>query len=375
METYRGFEQGPIRPPSEANSLLLRLTRNCPWNKCTFCSVYKKRKFSLRSSEDIIRDIDTIYEITRELQQGRLGTTSNLGREDIYSSQAARSWFSAGMTSVFLQDADSLVLKPEQTILILRHIRKRFPSVERITCYARSHTIARISDSNLQEMAAAGLNRIHIGMETAADQILDMVNKGASKDIHVKAGIKAKEAGIELSEYVLTGIGGEEFWRQHAIETADAINQINPDFIRFRTLHIRDTLNLFAKSEEFCWQRPSDLTVTKEILLFIENLNNINSSVKSDHMYNLFQEIDGILPQDKQQLMNVLQTFIEMEPKKQSRFQVGKRLGYFLHLSDMEIPGRMEKVDAFCEQAGIVPGNVDEKINEMIQEQMRGGGW
>ena len=268
-----------------------------------------------------------------------------------------------------------ILMKPEQTIRILQHIRKLFPTVERITSYGRSRTIARISDENLLEMANAGLNRIHIGMETASDRILGMVRKGASKDIHIKAGIKTREAGIELSEYVLTGIGGEEFWRDHAIETADAINQINPDFIRFRTLHILDKLNLFENSEEFAWQRPTDLTITKEILLFIEGLNKITSCVKSDHMYNLFQEIDGTLPQDKEMLMGVLQKFINMEPKKQVCFQLGKRLGHFMSISDMEIPGRLAKVEDICTQAGITPENVDEKINDMIQERMREGMW
>lgn len=375
MDAYRGFEQGPIRPPSEADSLLLRLTRNCPWNRCTFCSVYKKRKFSLRPVEDIIRDIDTIHEFTSELQQGRLPATNDLNQEEKYAFQVARNWVSAGMTSVFLQDADSLVLKPEQTIRILGHIRKLFPTVERITSYGRSHTIARISDADLGEMADAGLNRIHIGMETAADRILDMVYKGAGKDIHIKAGIKTKGAGIELSEYVLTGIGGEEFWQEHAIETADAMNQINPDFIRFRTLHILDSLNLFENSEEFTWQRPTDLTIAQEVLLFIDRLNKITSSVKSDHMYNLFQEIDGTLPQDKERLKGVLQEFIDMEPKKQVCFQLGKRFGHFLKLSDMEISGRLARVENICSQVGITPENVDRKINNLIQEKMLEGMW
>lgn len=375
MDVHSGFEQGPIRPPSEANSLLLRLTRNCPWNRCTFCSVYKKRKFSLRPVEDIIRDIDTIYELTSALQQGNLPSTRDLNSENEYTYQVARNWVSTGMTSVFLQDADSLVLKPEQTIRVLRHIRKRFPTVERITSYGRSHTIARISDVNLREMASAGLNRIHIGMETASDRILDMVRKGASKDIHIKAGIKTKEAGIELSEYVLTGIGGEEFWQEHAIETADAMNQINPDFIRFRTLHILDTLDLFENSEESTWQRPTDLTIAKEILLFIDGLDRISSCVKSDHMYNLFQEIDGTLPQDKERLKGVLQEFIDMEPKRQICFQLGKRFGHFLKLSDMEIQGRLARVEDACNQAGITPENVDQKINNIIQERVREGMW
>lgn len=375
MEAYRGFELGPIRPPSEANSLLLRLTRNCPWNRCTFCSVYKKRKFSLRPVEDIIRDIDTIHELTTELRQSRASSSNVVSQECGEAYQIARNWVASGMQSVFLQDADSLVLKPEDTIRILLHIRKCFPTVERITCYGRSHTIARISGSNLKNMAEAGLNRIHIGMETASDRILGMVRKGTNKATHIKAGIKTREAGIELSEYVLTGIGGEGLWREHALETADAMNQINPDFIRFRTLHIRDDLNLFENSDEYTWQRPTDLTIAKELLLFIQGLDKITSCVKSDHMYNLFQELDGTLPQDQEMLSHVLQTFIAMEPGKQVCFQLGKRLGYFVRIDDMDIPGRLSRLQELCDNAGITPKNVDEKINDMIQERMRAGMW
>lgn len=375
METYRGYELGPIRPPSEANSLLLRLTRNCPWNRCTFCSVYKKRTFSLRPLDHILGDLDAIYEAVNELQQGRMPPASALNAGDVYPLQAVRSWVANGMTSVFLQDADSLVMKPEQTIRILQHIRKLFPSVTRITSYGRSHTLARVSDAHLREMAAAGLNRIHIGMETAADRILGMVRKGASKEVHIKAGLKTRAAGIELSEYVLTGIGGEQFWEEHAIETADAMNQINPDFIRFRTLHILDTLNLFENSAEFTWQRPTDLTITRELLLFIERLDGITSSVKSDHMYNLFQELDGTLPQDKGRLTGVLEAFLAMEPEKRICFQLGKRLGYFVTLDDLEIPGRLASVEALCTRAGITVENADREINRLIQEKMRAGMW
>ncbi len=377
MESYTGFEQGPIRPPSEANSLLLRVTRNCPWNRCTFCSVYKRDKFSLRKVEDVIRDIDAVHHFATEFQ-GRDDTSApeedrlsgNLTPADRQALYAAQTWLAEGMKSVFLQDADSLVIKPEKLVKILKHIKMRFPTVERITSYARSDTIARISDENLKEMAAAGLNRIHIGLETASDKILKMINKGVSKDIHINAGIKTRNAGIELSEYVLTGIGGREFSREHAIETADALNQINPDFIRFRTLRIPDTLNLFENSQDCHWQRPPDLVLANEILLLIENLENITGCIKSDHMFNLFQEIDGRLPQDKERLMDVLRTFIAMEPEERALFQAGKRFGQFLRLRDMLLPGRRARVEELCRQLDIIPGNVDDKLHEMIQKRM-----
>jgi hypothetical protein len=210
-------------------------------------------------------------------------------------------------------------------------------------------------------------------METASDRILRMIRKGVTKDIHIKAGLKTRKAGIELSEYVLTGIGGMEFSREHAIETADALNQINPDFIRFRTLHIRDTVKLFENTEDSRWEQASDLVLAREIRLLIEKLENITSCIKSDHMLNLFQEIDGNMPQDKERLLGILQNFIDMPPAHQALFQVGKRFGYFWKLSDMQIPGRLAQVEEICRKLGITAENIDEKIIEMTQEQMRSG--
>jgi hypothetical protein len=375
-EVYHGFEQGPIRPPSEASSMLFRLTRNCSWNRCTFCSIYKGEKFQIRPVEDIIRDIDTVHHHVEQLMSadsshGMQKRTASGTYQLAYA--AASNWLASGCKSVFLQDGNSLIMKPAALTRVLWHIRRRFPMVERITSYARSDTLARISDENLAEMADAGLNRIHVGLETASDKILKMVKKGLSKETHIKAGVKVKQAGIELSEYVLTGIGGSEFSKEHATETADALNQINADFIRFRTLHIPDSLTLFESPENFRYQRATDLDIAGEIRLLISNLTGINSTVKSDHSLNLFQEVDGVLPRDRDQLVNVLQTFIDMEPEKQMFFQVGKRLGYFLYLQDMQDPDRLARVKATCRQQGLRPGNVDIKINEMIQQSMRTG--
>lgn len=376
MPAYTGFEMGPIRPPSEAQSLLLRLTRNCPWNRCSFCSVYKKQSFSLRPLADVLRDIDTIEGFVKALRGDPDAVAVNL--QDLSAAEeqayhAASQWLHSGMESVFLQDGDSLVMKPEQLIAVLQHLRRCFPHIQRITSYARSATVARISETHLQQMAAAGLNRIHIGLETASDTLLKMINKGTSKAQHIEAGVKIRRAGMELSEYVLTGIGGKEFSSEHARETADALNQINADFIRFRTLRILDGTELFPGSEDHRWQRPTDLVQAQEILLLIQHLEGITSHIKSDHMFNLLQEIDGTLPRDKQRLIDILQTFIHLPPQQRACFQVGRRTGHFQRLSDMQIPGRRAEVEGICRQYGITPENVDAKLNAMIQEQMKRG--
>jgi len=375
---YNGFEQGPIRPPSEAASLLLRISRNCPWNHCTFCPVYKGSKFSLRPVEHVIKDIDSLSEQVEILQNEirQTGTISmerlNQIRTKIDSSNfqafnAAVNWLSNGMESIFIQDANSLVIKPSDLMIILKHIKKSFPWVKRVTSYARSHTLARISDDNLKKIADAGLNRIHIGLESASDNVLEMVKKGATKQIHITAGKKVKNAGMELSEYVMPGLGGQKYSKEHALETADALNQINPDFIRLRTLALPRKGTLADDYNSGLFQKCTDFMMAKEILLFLENLSGITSYVKSDHILNLLEEIDGKLPEDKDKLCKSVTKFLEMDPENRMYFQVGRRVGILSCLDDLKDNNKLDQVKNACSQYGINQQNVDSMIDEMMK--------
>ena len=377
-ETYRGFEQGPIRPPSEARSLLIRITRNCPWNHCTFCPVYKGDKFSLRPVEHVKKDIDAVYRYVTDLRKmadehGQISRAdvdmmiANLDDPDRPAFHAALNWYACSMRSIFLQDANSLILPPEALIDLLKYLKERFPWVDRITSYARSHTVARISDEHLSEMAGAGLNRIHIGMESGSDAVLAMVKKGADKAAHIRAGQKVKRAGIALSEYVMPGLGGKEFSEAHALETADALNQINPDFIRIRTLAIPNSVPLFEEYDSGRFEKLSDVDTAKELLLFIENLDGIESAVKSDHILNLFQEIEGKLPKDKAAMTGVIKTFLEMPPRQRTLYQVGRRMGLFSRVEDLYNPGLAAKAEEVCKDYGITPDNADQVINELMK--------
>ncbi|MBU0994081.1 MAG: radical SAM protein [Proteobacteria bacterium] len=378
QEIYQGFEQGPIRPPSEAYSLLIRATRNCPWNHCTFCPVYKGERFSLRPVLNVKRDIDTLKKFILPLRE-IMEAGKSISREDINriaskadpsemsALQASVNWISGGMQSIFIQDANSLVMKPENLIDILTYIRDAFPWVKRITSYARSHTIARIKDSDMKAIADSGLNRIHIGLESGSDKVLEMVRKGVTKDMHIRAGKKVKHAGIELSEYVMPGLGGRSYSEEHARETADALNQINADFIRLRTLAIPNHVDLFKDYESGRFDKCTDLLMCKEILLFIETLNGISSTLKSDHILNLFQDVEGKFPQDKPHMVNILKTFLGMSPEDQVLFQVGRRIGMFFSLDDMNHINEREKVKGICANMGITSENVDDMIDEMMR--------
>ena len=377
-EIYQGFEQGPIRPPSEANSLLLRITRNCPWNKCTFCPVYKGAKFSLRPFDHIMEDINLVHKQVQRLQDAS-GSSTMISREklnDILAKtessemeplHAAINWMNSGMSSIFLQDANSLIIKPGDLVKILQHVRKCFPWVKRVTSYARSHTIARISDNELKEIADAGLNRIHIGLESASDKVLERIKKGTTKATHIKAGIKVKNAGMELSEYVMPGMGGVDLSREHALETADALNQINADFIRLRSLAIPGHVELFEDYQQGRFQKCTDLMVAEEILLFLETLDGITSTVKSDHVLNLFQDVEGKYPEDKEKMTGLIKEFLALPELERMYCQVGRRLGMIRGVGDLNDSQKLAGIKDTCRTHNITPETVDQVIEDIMR--------
>ncbi len=374
IEKYKGFEQGPIRPPSEASSLLIRVTRNCPWNKCIFCPVYIKKKFSVRPVEHIIKDINSVKKHSDEIFH-IAGEDKNINRIDLQNYvqslsndqmpalNAAWHWFISGTKSIFIQDANSLIIKASDLITILSYIKKSFPFAKRITSYARSHTIARISDEDMKAIVKAGLNRIHIGLESGADEVLSMIKKGADKNTHIKAGKRVIKAGAELSEYIMPGLGGVKLSKIHALETADALNKINPHFIRLRTFAVRNKNELYTAGD---FEKCNDVAAVKEILLLIQNLSGITSSIKSDHILNLFQELEGYMPEDKEKMTDILKNFLSMEPKEQMLLQIGKRIGMLGSVIDTNLPLKLADVKKECERLGITEHNVDQFIEEAM---------
>jgi histone acetyltransferase (RNA polymerase elongator complex component) len=377
-ESYKGFEQGPIRPPSEAESLLIRITRNCPWNRCTFCPVYKDAKFSRRPIEHVLQDIDTVRSYVDAINHARqsgeqlsYARLQDLAQEentsDMQALHAAYAFVAGGMKSIFLQDGNSLIIKPEDLIRILNHLKDAFPKVERITSYGRSQTIAKISDDHLLQMAEAGLNRIHIGMESGSDEVLKMVKKGVDKATQILAGKKIKKAGIQLSEYYMPGLGGKSLSRENALETADALNQINPDYIRLRTLALPEAAPLTEQFRQGHFDKMGEVDTARELLLFFESLHGITSTVKSDHVLNLFTEVDGVLPAGREQLLQPVQKFLALEREQQMIFCVGRRTHRLSRISDLEDPVLRGHALKMCSEFGVTIDNMDQVTEALMQ--------
>ncbi|MEW5919804.1 MAG: radical SAM protein [Bacillota bacterium] len=338
------FEQGPIRPPSEAESLLIRINRNCPWNKCLFCPVYKGKKFSRRTVEEIKGDIRAFKEAEQKLKalsmkHGYGGAVTVELMEMLYRQEPelfqVGLWLYRGGKNVFLQDADGLAMAADQLVEVLHFLKEQFPTVERITTYARAKTAARRSLAQLTALRKAGLTRVHIGMETGNDSLLAAMCKGVTAVEQIEGGKKIKEAGLSLSEYVLLGLGGRDAWREHILDAAAVLNAIDPHFIRLRTLALRHKIPLLEQVEKGKFQPQEDEGTAQEVKLLLENLR-VSSYIASDHFLNLLEEIEGQLPWDMPRLLAAVNRYLEMPPERRANFRLGRRLGYYRILGDME---------------------------------------
>ena len=342
------FEQGPIRPPNEARSLLLRITRNCPWNQCLFCPVYKKRKFSLRSVEEIEEDIQTVRDIADDIkvlswESGCKGIVNDQVVSGIFGSprysdsyRSVAMWLYYGTGACFLQDADNLIMKTADLVKVLHSLRTKLPEITRVTTYTRSRTALRKSVDSLKAIREAGLDRVHAGLESGYDPLLKLMRKGVSGTQQVEAGKKMVAAGLELSEYVMPGLGGQEMWREHAVETARVLNQINPHFIRLRSLRVPQRVPLYQKLVDGSFTMQTDDMLAEEIRVFIETLDGITSTVTSDHIMNLLEDVSGRLPEDKERMLKVIRDYQALPDDERLIYRVGRRGGAYRSTQDLK---------------------------------------
>ena len=348
------FELGSIRPPSEGGSfsLLIRATRNCPWNRCAFCygSPYNHERFELRPVDEIKADIESARDISNEIKAlswklgcaGRIEPLATVLQRNLLYDEDVRdltgdevsnfycvvnvfNWLCSGGKTVFLQDADTPIMPTHQLVEVIRYLKETFPSVERVTSYARSKTIAKKKPEELNQLHQIGLSRLHIGLETGDDELLSYVNKGVTAEAHVLAGKKALEAWFELSEYVMPGLGGKDRWTQHAENTARVLNEINPHFIRLRPFVPGYNTPMFEAYQKGEFELTSPHERLREIGLMIEKLQ-VTSRICFDHNRNpsvwvgnrlvplLKQDYDGYkLPEEKEVVLELINKGLQLD--------------------------------------------------------------
>jgi biotin synthase-like enzyme len=348
------YELGPSRPPSEARSLLIRATRGCPWHRCEFCSSHRTMKFELRSVEEIKKDIEAAKAITDKINEkswklGYGGRCKEIAAS-VYENPPNENfrnvalWLYFGGENAFLQDANSLIMKTPDLTEVLRFLKEKLPTISRVTSYARSKTASKKTLEELKELRDAGLSRLHIGLESGSDSVLDFVRKGVTADDHITGGQKIVESGISLCEYIMPGLGGKQKSKEHMVETARVLNEINPDFIRLRSLAIREDLPLYKRLISGEFQLQTDDEVVEEIGELIQRLE-VTSEFRSDHIENLLQEVEGRLPEDKEKMLAVVSRYLALPVEERLNFQLGRRLGYYEGLDELKDPYKHERVE------------------------------
>jgi radical SAM superfamily enzyme YgiQ (UPF0313 family) len=187
----------------------------------------------------------------------------------------------------------------------------------------------------LKKIRHAGLDRVHIGLESGYDPLLKLMKKGVSAAQHIEAGEKLMKAGIELSEYVMPGLGGREMWEGHAIETAKVLNRINPNFIRLRSLRVPQHVPLHEKLKEGSFTLQTDDMLAEELHLFIETLSGITSTLTSDHIMNLLEEVSGKLPEDQAAMLAVIEKYQALSNQDRLIYRTGRRGGAYRSTDDL----------------------------------------
>ncbi|MGI5921561.1 MAG: radical SAM protein [Syntrophomonadaceae bacterium] len=270
------------RPPSEANSLLIQATVGCPHNKCTFCSMYKQTRFRIKPVSEIINDLNQ-----------------------------SRDFYGDWVQSIFFPDGNTIIMKTDDLVKIFEHAHSLYPNLKRITLYGSARFVNRKSPAELSRLRQAGLTRVHTGMESGDDITLEKIKKGVGSEAIIAAGLKLKEASIQISEYYLVGIGGTERTEAHAVNSARVLNSFSPDFIRLRTYVPMPGTPLYDDYKQGVFNLLSPHQALRETRLLIENLDCKNSLLLSDHISN-YCNVNGLLPGDKENMLQEIDLALQI---------------------------------------------------------------
>ncbi len=250
------YEGAVYRPPSEAYSLIVQVTVGCSHNGCTFCNMYKAKQFHIHTVEEVLEDLTEARSLYHYVDR------------------------------IFLADGDALIYKTEDLLQILDAIQTMFPECQRVTSYATPRALLLKTQEELDLIHSHGLSMLYLGLESGCDKILTYVNKGHSAAEIVTAGQKAKKAGFQLSVTILSGLGGEALWKEHAIDTGKALSDMKPDYIGEMTLNIIPGTKLYEEAQAGKFTMPSPECILEETKLLIQNTDNEGAVFRSNHVSN-----------------------------------------------------------------------------------------
>jgi len=229
-----------IRPPSEADSILLQVTLGCPHNRCAFCGAYADKPFAVRDEASLERDLD-------------------------FAARHCR-----GLTRVFLCDGDSMAMPLPRLERLLERIRERLPWVRRVASYASAGALAGKSDADLARLRSLGLGMVYMGLESGDDAVLARMNKHGDAASHVRQGRRAHQAGMRLDVTVILGLAGPEGSMDHALGTGRALTDMDPNHASALTLMLVPGTPLHADWEAGRFVLPGPMDMLAELRAMLE---------------------------------------------------------------------------------------------------------
>lgn len=260
------------RPPSEARSLIVQVTYGCSHNTCAFCSMYKEKRFSVRPLEEVLEDFRMARQVYKRVDK------------------------------VFLADGDALVRKAPELYVILDTVRELFPECRQITSYASPSSIRIRTEEELRTLRQKGLSMVYMGLESGSDEVLKLMRKGHPAAEIIEMGRKVRACGIALSVTAITGLGGPELLEQHAAETAEAFNAMNPEYIGMLTLMVEEGTLLCDWVKDGSFQLLTQPQVLEETRLLVERLDSPGSVFRMNHASN-YLVLRGTLNGDKDAML------------------------------------------------------------------------
>lgn len=279
------YEGTVYRPPSEAGSLIIQATIGCPHNACAFCCMYRDKRFRARSTEEVIEDLDRACET-----------------------------YGPEVRTIFLADGNTAVLSTERLVAIGEAAKSRFPVLERITIYGSAKFLVKKSKDEWQAIAAAGITRIHSGLESGDAETLSAIHKGVTPEEAINAYRHVLDAGMDLSVYLMVGVAGLERWREHALGSAAVLNAASPQFIRLRTYVPMPGTPWHDRWKEGRLTLLSAYEALRETRLLVEHLRG-PAILLSDHVSN-FLDVGGRLPEDRDPMLAFIDKALNWPPER-----------------------------------------------------------